>query len=57
LIYFDKELQSRVLSLFTDSLEPLGYLALGAKESLRFSGVENSFTPLSIREKIWKKIA
>ncbi len=57
LIYFDKGLQNRVLTLFDESLEPLGYLALGSKESLRFSQVAASYTPLSAREKIWKKTA
>src|SRR6185312_11901038 len=36
LIYFDRELQSRVLSLFTRSLRYKGYLCLGAKETVRF---------------------
>ncbi len=56
LIYFDKALQEKVIRLFDESLEPLGYLALGAKESLRFSSVASSYSPLPNREKIWKKI-
>ncbi|MFT4024117.1 MAG: protein-glutamate O-methyltransferase CheR [Flavihumibacter sp.] len=55
LIYFDKDLQNRVLKLFNDSLEPSGCLALGANEGLRFSEVATSFTPVCPREKIWKK--
>lgn len=55
LIYFDKELQNRVLKLFDESLEPLGYLALGSKESLRFSQIAASYKLLGAREKIWKK--
>ncbi|HEY2348487.1 MAG TPA: protein-glutamate O-methyltransferase CheR, partial [Puia sp.] len=43
LIYFNKKLQSRVLELFDHSLELLGFLALGTKESLRFSGIESKF--------------
>lgn len=56
LIYFDKDLQDRVLRLFDDSLEKLGYLALGTKESIRFSRIGHSYSQLSNREKIWKKI-
>lgn len=55
LIYFDKELQDRVLKLFDASLGTLGYLALGTKETLKFSAVQNKFQQLN-REKIWKKI-
>lgn len=56
LIYFDKELQERVLTLFEDSLAPLGYLALGSKETLKFSSLQYRFKQLN-REKIWRKIS
>ncbi|NIJ54302.1 CheR family methyltransferase [Dyadobacter arcticus] len=56
LIYFDKDLQDRVLKLFDASLGTLGYLALGTKETLKFSAVQNKFKQLN-KEKIWKKIA
>ena len=36
MIYFDKPLQDRVLTLFDESLEKLGFLVLGSKENLRF---------------------
>lgn len=55
LIYFDKALQQRVLTLFNESLGPLGYLALGAKETLKFSTVNPMFRQLN-GEKIWQKI-
>ena len=55
LIYFDKELQERVFSLFDASLENLGYLALGSKETLRFSNLNRSFQQIE-NQKIWKKI-
>lgn len=55
LIYFEKDLQDRVLKLFDASLGSLGYLALGTKETLKFSVVQNKFKQLN-REKIWKKI-
>jgi chemotaxis protein methyltransferase CheR len=55
LIYFDKALQQRVLTLFDESLGPLGYLALGAKETLKFSTLKPMFRQLN-GEKIWQKI-
>jgi chemotaxis protein methyltransferase CheR len=55
LIYFNKKLQSRVLELFDHSLELLGFLALGSKESLRFSGIESRFRQVIPGQKIWRK--
>jgi len=55
LIYFDKPLQERVLELFDGSLSKLGYLALGTKETIKFSTVQHKFQQLD-REKIWKKV-
>jgi chemotaxis protein methyltransferase CheR len=55
LIYFEKGLQSRVLGLFNDSLENFGYLALGTKESLRFSPLDGRYRQVG-REKIWRKV-
>lgn len=57
LIYFDKDLQNRVLQLFEDSLEPLGFLALGAKESLKYSVIAPRYKQLPERQKIWRKMA
>lgn len=57
LIYFNKDLQDKVLHLFSDSLEQLGFLALGAKETLRFTTVAPLFKPVSQKEKIWRKIS
>lgn len=56
LIYFEKELQSQVLLLFHKSLEQLGFLALGTKESLRFSPIISSYQQIDPKEKIWRKI-
>ena len=55
LIYFDKDLQTKVFKLFDQSLEHLGFLALGTKETLRFSSIATSFKQLNA-EKIWRKI-
>lgn len=56
MIYFDKELQDRALDLFDNSLEKLGFLALGSKETLKFSPVVNRYKQLENKEKIWRKI-
>ncbi len=55
LIYFDKDLQDRALSLFDESLAPLGFLALGTKESIKFSAIQNRYRQLE-KEKIWRKM-
>ncbi len=55
LIYFEKELQNRVISLFEESLSSLGYLALGIKESLLFTEVRNKFEPVDLKNKIFRK--
>ncbi|HTF84297.1 MAG TPA: protein-glutamate O-methyltransferase CheR [Cellvibrio sp.] len=57
LIYFDKPLQEKVLALFDESLESLGFLALGTKETLKFSAVANKFQLAERDQKIWRKIA
>ena len=55
LIYFDKSLQARVHGLFYDSLAMFGILALGSKESLRFSPFEDSYDQINGPEKIYRK--
>ena len=57
MIYFDKPLQDRELQLFYNSLEVLGYLALGSKETLKFTNVHSKFKQLEGREKIWRKMS
>jgi chemotaxis protein methyltransferase CheR len=54
LIYFDKDLQSKVFKLFDESLDHLGYLALGTKETIRFSYLEENYSQIN-NEKIWRK--
>lgn len=56
LIYFDKVLQDRVMHLFYDSLETLGYLALGSRETIKFTAVADKFRQLEDRERIWRKV-
>jgi chemotaxis protein methyltransferase CheR len=55
LIYFERDLQSKVFQLFDYSLENFGYLALGSKESLRFSRMAARYRQVGT-EKIWRKI-
>jgi chemotaxis protein methyltransferase CheR len=55
-IYFDKELQQRVFKLFDSSLEMLGYMALGSKETLKFSSVFPKYKQIG-KEKIWRKMS
>ena len=56
LIYFNEELQNKVLELFYDSLPVHGFLALGNKETLRFSSVHDKFKIIDSKEKIYQKI-
>lgn len=56
LIYFDRELQNTALRLFDDSLDKLGFLALGAKEHLKYSTINHQYKQLDNKEKIWRKI-
>lgn len=55
LIYFDKDLQQRALELFDESLAKLSFLALGTKESIKYSSIQPKYKQLD-REKIWQKI-
>ncbi|RYZ56506.1 MAG: protein-glutamate O-methyltransferase CheR [Sphingobacteriales bacterium] len=55
LIYFNRELQNRVIKLFYDSLAPLGYLALGSKESLLFTDTRDKFEVKSQTNKIFRR--
>src|SRR6201996_9560981 len=55
LIYFERGLQSKIFKLFDYSLENFGYLALGPKESLRFSPIAGRYRQVG-REKIWRKV-
>jgi chemotaxis protein methyltransferase CheR len=56
MIYFDRALQTRVHQLFYDSLERFGVLALGHKESIRFTGIENAYEELDPHEKLYRKV-
>lgn len=55
LIYFDRDLQRRVFQLFRDSLDLGGFLCLGTKESLSFSGLVDEFEPVDAQMKIFRR--
>src|SRR3954449_2852965 len=56
MIYFGKRLQDRVHDLFYDSLETFGVLALGHKESIKFTPHEAGFEQLNPKERLYRKI-
>jgi chemotaxis protein methyltransferase CheR len=56
MIYFDRALQSRVHQLFYDSLERFGILALGHKESIRFTGLEDRYEEIDAHERLYRKV-
>jgi chemotaxis protein methyltransferase CheR len=57
MIYFHKTLQDRVHGLFYESLAHFGILALGHKESIRFSPFEDSYEEIDAAEKLYRKAA
>ena len=56
MIYFDKPLQDHVHRLFHDSLAMFGILALGQKETIKFSPHETSYDGLDEAEKLYRKV-
>lgn len=55
LIYFGRELQEMVLDNFNRNIEGSGYLCLGSRETIQFSGIKNQYKQIS-DQKIYKKI-
>jgi chemotaxis protein methyltransferase CheR len=55
LIYFNKSLQDNVLQMFYTSLTENGILAIGSKETIMFSPIENFMQVINAKWKIWKK--
>lgn len=56
LIYFDRDLQDRVLNIFAESLVNGGFLCLGTKEDLHFSAVADDFVDEHSKAKIYKRV-
>ena len=57
LIYFDRDLQNRVHELFYDSLIRFGMLALGHKETIRFTSHADDYAELDPGEKLYRRVA
>lgn len=55
LIYFNNDLQNKVARLFYDSLTPLGYLALGSKETMHYTLLNKDFEAVD-KQKIYRRI-
>ena len=55
LIYFNRELQNRVLGLFTEHLACGGFLCLGAREDIRFAEVRNRYEVVDGAARIYRK--
>ncbi|WP_221392321.1 protein-glutamate O-methyltransferase CheR [Dyadobacter sp. NIV53] len=56
MIYFTLEQRKKVLELLYESLSMYGYLCLGKRESLSYSGLEEKFRIISIPLNIYQKI-
>ena len=54
MIYFNKQLQNRVLGIFHESLASLGFLTLGLKETLQFSNLKDKFECIHPTAKIYR---
>jgi chemotaxis protein methyltransferase CheR len=55
LIYFEKDLQNKVLNLFQNSLINGGILCLGSKEGLRFTNLFDRYIELDHKQRIFKR--
>ena len=55
MIYFDRELQEKVHALLHNSLIRRGVLALGQKESVRFTSYADAYDEIDAHEKIYRR--
>jgi chemotaxis protein methyltransferase CheR len=56
MIYFNKQLQSRVHKLIHNSLNMFGILGIGNKETIKFTSVEDSYEELDERDRLYRKV-
>jgi len=56
LIYFNKPLQDRAFGLFHESLCHRGFLGLGSRETVEFSGYANQYEAFDKQERIFRKL-
>jgi chemotaxis protein methyltransferase CheR len=57
LIYFNADLQERVIRIFNESMYKDSFLGIGIKESISWCKPARNFTPVSLEEKVFKKIS
>ena len=57
MIYFNKDLQSRVHNLLYDSLSMFGVFGLGNKESLKFTPRAAAYETLNGKDRLYRKVA
>ncbi|HVW12795.1 MAG TPA: protein-glutamate O-methyltransferase CheR [Mucilaginibacter sp.] len=55
-IYFEADMQQKILQLFYESLSPYGFLCLGSKETIRFPEMKTRFRLISSKGNIYQKI-
>ena len=55
-IYFETQLQEKILELFYKSLCPHGFLCLGSKETIRSDMFKEKFKAINQKENIYQKI-
>ncbi len=56
LIYFNKDLQDKVIALFYHSLARFGFLCLGSKETIRNTELKNRFKIIDKKNNIYQRI-
>ncbi|MBC7616516.1 MAG: protein-glutamate O-methyltransferase CheR [Pedobacter sp.] len=56
LIYFNSDLQNKVIQLFYDSLANFGFLCLGSKETIRNTDLINRFKVIDKKNNIYQRI-
>jgi chemotaxis protein methyltransferase CheR len=57
LIYFNRNLQNRAIGLFHNSICKSGFLGLGSRESVQFSGYQLFFKTIVSEDRLFQKIA
>lgn len=55
LIYFNRDLQNKVIGLFNQSLHRKGFLGLGSKETIQFSENVKHYDPFVMKDRIFQK--
>jgi chemotaxis protein methyltransferase CheR len=56
MIYFNRNLQNRVVGLFKESLADMGMLVIGNKENIRFIDNGKYFETIDDRQKIYRRV-